>query len=114
MNAPQTGHSNQLSFVVVALVFAVGGILFPIPSFVELYHKPADTGCRPMGQVAAMILSGIGTPLVVIALSILGWYGRRMLRLYGVAAMILSLVPLPLYYFLFQWIVDCHRLILEP
>jgi hypothetical protein len=114
MNASQTGHPNQLGFVVVALVFAIGGILLPIPSFVELYQIPVDTACRPMGQAAAFLICGIGTPLVVITLGILGWTGRRSVRFYGIAAMLLSLVPFPLYYFLFRWIVDCHHLIMEP
>jgi hypothetical protein len=114
MNALPTSHSNQLGFVVVALVFAVGGILLPIPSFVDLYRFPAETACRPMAQAAAFFLCGVGTPLLVFPLGLLGWSGRRKLRLYGIAAILLSLLPFPLYYFLLQWIVESHHLIIEP
>ena len=114
MNDSRTGRSNQFGFAVVALVFAIGGILLPIPSFIELYRIPVETACRPMGQVTAMILAGFGTPLAAIVLGILSWSGGRTIRLYGIAAMLLSLVPLPLYYFLFRWIVDSHHLLLEP
>jgi hypothetical protein len=114
MNAPRTSHPNQRNFIIFALAIAISGLLLPIPSFVELYQIPAETACRPMGQAAAFFICGVGTPLLVFPLGLLGWPGRPTLRRYGIAAMILSLIPFPLYFVLFRWIVDFHHLILEP
>ena len=112
MNDSPAVRSNWFSFVAIAA--AIGGILFPISSFVELYQMPVDTACRPMGQAATILLCGFGTPLIVIILGLLGWTKGRIERICCIAALLLSFIPLPLYYFLLRWIVDSHHLIMEP
>jgi hypothetical protein len=113
MNDPHSKNSHQIGFAVAAWIVVVLGLALPIPSFIELYQIPIGTMCRPMGQAAMMLLSGFGTPLLAICLGSFCWKGSRSARLGGIAAAILSLIPLPLYYFLFQWIVDSHHLLIE-
>ena len=68
-----------------------------------------------MGPAAAVFLAGIGTPVIVMTLVLLASIGGGQIsRRLSAGAAILSLVPLPLYWFLFRWIVDAHHLILKP
>lgn len=106
--------SGRLVPAVAALLIAIGGILLPIPGYVELYRMPIGSACRPMGQAVAFFFCGFGSPLIVIILGVLAWSRRRTSRFCCVAAVLLSLVPLPLYRFLLRWIIDSHHLTMEP
>ena len=96
-----------------ACVIALLGLIIPTPSFVELYHIPAGTATRPMGPAAAALACG-GVPFVVAPLAILAFQSRGRSRWLGVFAAVTSLLPFPVYFFLFKWIVDTHNLTLKP
>lgn len=114
MNAPIPTRSDSFGVGVVALVLAVGSVAFPIPAFVDLYSVPPGTACRPMGAAMVLFLGGLGIPLVAIVFGLLSLAYGRISRILGITAILLSCVPLPLYYFLFRWIIHSHHLILEP
>jgi len=98
---------------IASLLIAVVGILLPIPAYLELYNTPVGTTCRPMGAAVAVFLGGVGAPLLAILFALLAFSGGRISRRLGIVAGILSLTPLPLYWWLFRWIVSAHSLILE-
>jgi len=108
----QVNRSMDLS--VVALVFALVGILYPLPGFFELYHVAPGSSVRPMGLATAFFLAGLGTPLIVVPLGISAIYRPGKSRMIGWIALLLSAVPLPLHSFLFHWIVHNHGLHLKP
>jgi hypothetical protein len=110
-NAPIRKQSPVLAMA--ALVIAIFAVLHPIPSFIELYHIPADTACRPMGATWALFFDGMLLPVVAIILAVAAFFcGKASRRLAGVAVF-LSLVPLPVYLLLLQWIIKAHHLHLE-
>ena len=108
-----TKREPGVGLAIVAMAIAVIGICYPIPAYLELYNIRPGTACRPMGVAMAAFLSGIGSPvLTLIFASLASFRGRTSRCIAGVAA-IFSLVPLPLYWWLFHWIVSAHSLILE-
>jgi len=97
-----------------AIAIAVVGLLFPIPSCIELYNFPVGDAVRPMGQGVALFICGLGTPLVVIPIAVDAFYQDRASRWLGLTAAIISLIPFPLYLFLMRWIISAHNLTLNP
>jgi hypothetical protein len=102
------------SLAVISLLMAVGSVLFPLPGFIDLYGVPAGTACRPMGQAMSLFVMGIGGPFVALVLAAAAFSRGRVSRRIAIVAGVLSLVPFPLQWFLFRWIVESHNLILEP
>lgn len=93
---------------------AVAGLVLPIPGFWDLYSIPVGTECRPMGQAFSIFLFGLGTPAVVLPFAIVAMTERGTSRKLGLVAVALSVLPLPIFYFLFDWIMDAHALIPLP
>ena len=111
---PPTPSKASKVFAAVACAMAVIGLLLPIPCFWELYSIPAGTACRPMGCAARIFFAGLGTPFLVLPFAIVAIAERGSSRIAGLVALALSVLPFPLYYFLFDWIMDAHALIAKP
>lgn len=101
-------------FATVACAFAVIGLVLPIPCFVELFSIPAGTACRPMGCAISIFFAGLGTPFLVLPFAIVAISERGSSRMVGLLAMALSVLPFPIYFFLFDWIMDAHALVPKP
>jgi hypothetical protein len=99
---------------ITAVVAALAGICCPIPLFVDFYNVPAGTMCRPMGLAMAIFSSGIACPILTLIPASLALFCGRLSRYVAVVAIITSLMPIPLYFWLFHWIVNAHHLVLEP
>ena len=111
---PPKPSRRSKAFAAMACALAVLGLVFPAPSFLELYSIPAGTACRPMGQVAGIFLAGLGTPLLVLPFAMVAISEHGASRVMGLLAMAISALPLPIYFFLFRWIMDAHGLIPLP
>jgi hypothetical protein len=108
-------REHGLVFAAAAMVVSVAGTLVPIPSCLELYNVPAGSACRPMGTAAICLVAGIGTPACALTLALLASLcGARISRRLSVGAVVLSFIPLPVYWLLFRWIVAAHHLVLKP
>jgi len=116
MTAPDVSASGKkgLGFAITALVFAVCGLLLPAVPLVELYEVPDGTAVRPMGLAAAIFFAGFGTPWVVAPFAWMAFIRRGLHRWLGLSAFILSLLPIPLYWLLFDWIMNAHHLTPKP
>lgn len=111
---PPKPSRRSKALAAMACALAVLGLVFPAPGFLELYRIPAGTACRPMGQVASIFLAGLGTPLLVLPFAIMAISEHVASRVMGLLAMTISVLPLPLYSFLFRWIMDTHALVPQP
>ena len=114
---------NWLPFAV--LFAAILGSIVPLLNVLELWNLPNGSGIRPMGLPMQIIVYGLGTPAVVITLTILtfnrlasdpngNWSGRL---LYGGLALLscsLALLPLLLSTVVTFWIIRTHNLWLKP
>jgi len=101
------------SSATTACVVAIVGFLCPIPEAIALYKTPTGTDCRPMG-VAVVFLVGLVTPLVVRPFVLEAFRQRGVCRVLGAVAIFLSVLPLPVYLFLFHWIITAHSLRTMP
>ena len=110
---PNPSRASRV-FATVACGFAVVGLIAPIPCFWDLYHAPVGTAVRPMGCVAGIFFAGLGTPFIVLPFAIVAIVERGSSRIAGLLALALSALPLPLYYFLLDWIMDAHSLTPKP
>lgn len=109
---PSTTHEAARSATLACVVAAIG-LLYPIPGFVGLYNLAPGTACRPMGLAFAFLV-GLVTPLVVLPLGTAATRQRGACRVFGTLAISLSLLPLPVCFVLFRWIVHIHALRLLP
>ena len=116
MKSVKPNSDSSLRWPIAACALAAFGLLFPLPSFVELYNEPAGSSVRPMGQAALIFLAGIGTPIVVVILLLATdtIFKPGASRWLSVLAIVLAAIPFPAYVLLFRWIVDSHRLVLKP
>jgi hypothetical protein len=103
---------HGLRLVTMAMIVAVVGIMAPMAAFWDLYNLPSGTQCRPIGAAVAFLTSGVITPLFALFLVRIARpttpFGKKL----ALAASLLSLVPFPLYYAVFRWIVAAHHLTL--
>ena len=113
-NEPPKPSTASKVFGIVACALAVAGLVLPLPGFWELYNIPVGTECRPMGQAFSIFLFGLGTPSVVLPFAIVAMAERGTSRKLGLVAVALSLLPLPIFNFLFGWIMNAHALIPLP
>ncbi len=110
---PKPSKASKV-FALVACVLALFGLVLPIPGFWELYNIPAGTACRPMLQAASILFVGLGTPAIVLPFAIVAACERGSSRMVGLLAIALSILPFPVYFFLFHWIMDAHALTAKP
>lgn len=100
--------------VIIVSLAAAMGYLAPVPGLMELYFVPAGSAVRPMGLAAAIFMSGVLTPLFVAPLAVFACRNGGLSRSFAALAALGAFVPLPVYMFLFQWIVRAHSLTLKP